>query len=118
MLVITRRQNEAVMLGDDLLVRVVEIDPKRVKLAVTRLNTLGVPAELWLAREEIAEVVGGITLEVVDIRDDKLRLGIDAPKNVSIHRKEVYDAIRRELGRRVMIGTKDRRFRDDVIQVR
>ena len=33
---------------------------------------------------------------VVDIRGDKVRLGITAPKEISVHRKEVYDAIRRE----------------------
>lgn len=33
---------------------------------------------------------------VVDIRGDKVRLGVNAPKSVSVHRKEVWDAIRRE----------------------
>ena len=33
---------------------------------------------------------------VVDIRGDKVRLGIVAPNTVSVHRKEIYDAIRRE----------------------
>lgn len=40
-----------------------------------------------------------IEVTVIDIRGDKVRLGIVAPKEVSIHRKEVYDAIRREGGR-------------------
>jgi cytosine/creatinine deaminase len=33
---------------------------------------------------------------VVDIRGDKVRLGITAPREISVHRQEVYDAIRRE----------------------
>jgi len=33
---------------------------------------------------------------VVDIRADKVRLGINAPRSVSVHRKEIYEAIRRE----------------------
>jgi len=37
-----------------------------------------------------------IEVTVVDIRGDKVRLGISAPRDVSVHRKEVYDAIRRE----------------------
>jgi carbon storage regulator len=37
-----------------------------------------------------------IEVTVVDIRGDKVRLGINAPKEISVHRKEVYDAIRRE----------------------
>jgi carbon storage regulator len=37
-----------------------------------------------------------IEVTVVDIRGDKVRLGIDAPKDKSVHRREVYDAIKRE----------------------
>lgn len=37
-----------------------------------------------------------IEVTVVDIRGDKVRLGITAPKDKSVHRREVYDAIRRE----------------------
>ena len=33
---------------------------------------------------------------VVDIKGDKVRLGIEAPKGVPVHRREVYDAIRRD----------------------
>jgi carbon storage regulator len=33
---------------------------------------------------------------VVDIRGDKVRLGIRAPQELTVHRKEVYDAIQRE----------------------
>jgi carbon storage regulator CsrA len=35
-----------------------------------------------------------IDVTVIDMRGDKVRLGINAPKNVSVHRREVYDAIR------------------------
>ena len=37
-----------------------------------------------------------IVITIVEIRGDKVRLGINAPKEISVHRKEVYDAIRRE----------------------
>lgn len=35
-----------------------------------------------------------IVITVVDIRGDKVRLGIEAPKDVPVHRQEVYDAIK------------------------
>lgn len=41
-------------------------------------------------------VVGGnVTIEVVEIRGDKIRLGFTGPREVPIHRKEVFDAIKR-----------------------
>ena len=39
-----------------------------------------------------------VRVNVVDIRGGKVRLGIKAPRRLAIHRKEVYDAIRREQG--------------------
>lgn len=37
-----------------------------------------------------------IKIVVVEIRGDKVRLGIEAPKHVQVHRREVYDAIQRQ----------------------
>ena len=37
-----------------------------------------------------------IRVTVVEIRGDKVRLGIDAPKEVSVHRREVYEAIQNQ----------------------
>jgi len=37
-----------------------------------------------------------IVITVVDVRGDKVRLGIDAPTDIPVHRQEVYDAIQRE----------------------
>jgi carbon storage regulator len=54
MLVLSRQKNEAIMIGDD------------------------------------------IEIIVVDVRGDRVRLGITAPKEVPVHRKEIYEAIRRE----------------------
>lgn len=50
---------------------------------------------LVLARKLNESIVIGedIVVTVVQIRGDKVRLGIDAPREVSVHRREVYDAI-------------------------
>jgi carbon storage regulator len=47
-------------------------------------------------RDETIMIGDEIELTVVDIRGDKVRLGINAPPRVAVHRKEVYDAIKRE----------------------
>ena len=53
---------------------------------------------LVLSRKKNESIVidDHIVITVVEIRGDKVRLGIQAPKEVPIHRSEVYDAIRSE----------------------
>ena len=46
-------------------------------------------------RDERIMIGDEISLLVVDIRGDKVRLGIEAPSDVPVHRKEVYEAIQR-----------------------
>lgn len=57
-------------------------------------------------RDETIMIGDNIQVTVVDIREDKVRLGINAPKDISVHRKEVWDAIKREnqsaTGRQIM----------------
>ena len=53
---------------------------------------------LVLSRKKNESIVinDNITIVVVEIRGDKVRLGVEAPKETPVHRKEVYDAIKRE----------------------
>ncbi|MCP4813331.1 MAG: carbon storage regulator CsrA [Planctomycetaceae bacterium] len=50
---------------------------------------------LVLSRKKNESIVinNDITVVVVEIRGDKVRLGVEAPKEVPVHRREVYDAI-------------------------
>ena len=47
-------------------------------------------------RDETIMIGDDVEITVVDIRGDKVRLGITAPPHIAVHRKEVYEAIRRE----------------------
>ncbi|MBU2213484.1 carbon storage regulator CsrA [Patescibacteria group bacterium] len=103
------------MIGDGIVLTVVEIRNGRVQL---RIDSKGV---LVRRREDIGEVeqdgsdlssdgsvvvarhrdeaivIGDdIVVTIVDIRGDKVRLGIDAPVDIPVHRHEVYEAIQRE----------------------
>ena len=65
---------------------------------------------LVLSRKKNESIVinNDITVTVVEIRGDKVRLGIVAPKEVPVHRQEVFEAIRRdrpELAPRVIFMT-------------
>lgn len=48
---------------------------------------------------EAIVIAGNIKITIVKVRGDKVRLGIDAPKEVPCHRKEVQDAIDRNDGK-------------------
>lgn len=50
-------------------------------------------------RDETIMIGDEIEISVVDIRGDKVRLGISAPTRIAVHRKEVYEAIRLENAR-------------------
>lgn len=65
-------------------------------------------------RDESIMIGDQVTVTIVDIRGDKVRLGIDAPSEIPVHRREVYEAIRRENRRAARTGphhtSKLRRF--------
>jgi carbon storage regulator len=47
-------------------------------------------------RDESIMIGDSIVVTIVDIRGDKVRLGINAPTEIPVHRQEVYEAIQRE----------------------
>ncbi len=47
-------------------------------------------------RDETIMIGDDVEITIVDIRGDKVRLGINAPRHIQVHRKEVYEAIQRE----------------------
>src|SRR4051812_43685313 len=55
----------------------------------------GGPAMLVMSRKQGESIVinGNITLTVVELRGDKVRLGVVCPAQVPVHRQEVYQAI-------------------------
>jgi len=128
MLVLSRKQNESIIIGDVIEVTVVEIRGDKVRLGVIAPAEIPVHRrEVWdaIAREApptsqpIEKLVGpgqvprgpmfvlsrkknesiiindSITVVVVEIRGDKVRLGIESPKEVPPHRREVFEALRR-----------------------
>lgn len=53
---------------------------------------------LVLSRQRDESIIIGdnVVITVVDVRGDKVKLGIEAPKEIPVHRREVYEAILRE----------------------
>lgn len=53
---------------------------------------------LVLSRQRDESIIIGdnVVVTIVDVRGDKVRLGIEAPIEIPVHRQEVYEAIQRE----------------------
>jgi carbon storage regulator len=47
-------------------------------------------------RDQSIMIGDDVVVTIVDIRGDKVRLGINAPTDIPVHRREVYEAIKRE----------------------
>ena len=60
-------------------------------------------------RDESIMIGDNIVVTIVDIRGDKVRLGINAPTEIPVHRQEIYEAIQRENRRATRMEPKDTR---------
>ncbi len=62
---------------------------------------------LVLSRKKDEKIIIGDNIEimVVEIQGDKVRLGIDAPREVTVHREEVYQAIQKKLSEHATAGS-------------
>lgn len=71
---------------------------------------------LVLSRQRDESIIIGdnVVVTIVDVRGDKVRLGIDAPVEIPVHRREVYEAIQRENRRASQISTDDARGVGDI----
>ena len=56
-------------------------------------------------RDESIMIGDDVEITIVDVRGDKVRLGITAPKEIPVHRREIYDAIQREKAEKAQTDT-------------
>ena len=64
---------------------------------------------LVLSRQRDESIIIGdnVVITVVDVRGDKVKLGIEAPREIPVHRREVYEAILRENRQATLLKTDD-----------
>ena len=69
---------------------------------------------LVLSRQRDQSIMIGdnIVITIVDVRGDKVKLGIEAPREISVHRQEVYEAIQRENRQAALLKPEDVRLLD------
>lgn len=97
MLVISRHRDERIVCGDDKTIHINltdgEWDALRAAVELMKTVTAGVyyPV-LQQLTERMNASTGKIVFTIVDIRGDKVRVGVGAPKCVAVDRQEVHDA--------------------------
>lgn len=95
MLILTRTVGQAVMVGDTTVVRVAEVQGGRVSFDVQTETRTGKPIR-QVGEEFEAEPA---TVTVLGIRGaHQVRLGFRAPREVAVHREEIYERIKAEEG--------------------
>src|SRR2546426_73976 len=74
------------------------VDRKSIRADAVRLADRKEPRMLVLSRQRDETIMIGddVEITIVDIRGDKVRIGITAPAHIPVHRKEVYEAIKAE----------------------
>jgi carbon storage regulator len=110
MLVLSRQRDESILIGDNIKITIVDIRDDKVRLGIDAPKEIPVHRQevfddiqrstqmlvLSRQRDESIIIANNIKITIVDIRDDKVRLGLDVPNHISVHRQEVFDAIQRE----------------------
>ena len=85
MLVLTRREGEGLLIGNDIRVTVLIVFEKRIKLQLKDLENKVITCRLGAT----TPIRGDITVKVVDIDQKQVKLGIEAPKDMKVDRDEV-----------------------------
>jgi len=69
-----------------------------ITTSICRWKAKKEPEMLVLSRQKDESIMinDDVEITIVDVRGDKVRLGITAPRDIAVHRKEVYEAIQRE----------------------
>ena len=83
MLVLARRKDESLRIGDDIKITVLNIGKKQIKLCVNESE--GVTINL----QESISIRDGIIVKLVKIDKTQVKLGIEAPEDITINREEV-----------------------------
>lgn len=82
------------MIGDDICVTVVSIRDWSATLDIQQLRNGGIAGkQVLLQRDEAYQIGPSLSVLLLDVRGEKVRLGFQLPGELSLHRQEVYEAL-------------------------
>ena len=101
MLILSRYPGESIYFGEHLFVTLAKIGADQIELDAHDSSAIA-KSSLRLKANESIEIRPDIYITFVEVRDGEkgqlARLGIEAPRDVPVHRKEVWDAIHGDRG--------------------
>ena len=92
MLVLSRRVNEALVIGDRFILTLARLSFDLAELALLDMDS-GADKSFALRSGEAKDIGQDVTVSLIEIREDRARLGLEAPASLAVHRKEVSDAV-------------------------
>ncbi|CCK75034.1 putative carbon storage family regulator [Oleispira antarctica RB-8] len=106
MLILTRRVGEALVIGDDLRIVVDSIGLGDVRFTVIDISKIGNGGE-WAAYSDFGECYilnKELKINFLSVKGSQVKIGIDAPKSISVHREEIYKKIQAEKPERITLS--------------
>jgi carbon storage regulator CsrA len=100
MFLLNRQQGQSIVIGPNVLLTVSQVEPQRVKLRISHTSVGGrisfddVMEDVWVSTRDTICLGPSLMCTVVHVQDRTVRFDLEVPKNVAIHRKEIYDTIR------------------------
>jgi carbon storage regulator len=96
MLVLSRRENESVIIDNDIELKLLKT---QYNLAIFEVKYSDQLKEFESSTDGCFNISKNIKVSIVEIQKGKARIGIDAPKEISIHREEIYNKIKDQKSR-------------------
>jgi carbon storage regulator CsrA len=100
MFLLNRQQGQSIVIGTNLLLTITQVEARRAKLRISHTVTGGrisfddIVEDIWVSPNDTICLGPDLMCTVVKLQDRAVRLDLDVPRNVAIHRKEIYDTIR------------------------
>lgn len=96
MLILMRRVGEALVIGDDLKIVVTGLNSDKAFLEVADVAGDAVSVPVNRKTQQSLVLFDDAVIHILEINGNQVKIGIEAPRSVSVHREEIYNKIQKE----------------------
>lgn len=91
MLVLSRKKNESVIIDDNIVLKLLGT---KYNLAIFNVNHLNSIEKFERSVDECFNITKNIEIFIIEIQKDKVKIGIKAPKEISVYREEIFNKLK------------------------